>query len=327
MSIFSRIIRYLTFAAALAGFVGIAFVLRSINAQEKREIPPPPIAPADKPYEHTVAATGILEALSENVSLGVPTPGLVMEVMVKVNDPVKEGTPLFRLDDRELQALLMKQRAAIEVAKAQIDVSKANVTKMDDMFKRVHNLSDSRAISADEVNQRQNDLNVAKAQLAASNAQLLASQADVQQTEVMVERMTVRAPREGTIIQVNIRAGEFAGTSPKVPAMVLGDLDRLQVRADVDEQNASRIRIGQQAKAYLKGDTKTAIPLKFIRIEPFVIPKVSLTGASTERVDTRVLQVIYSMDKPQNSSPMYVGQQVDIYINAAEAAAGTQVKP
>jgi RND family efflux transporter MFP subunit len=327
MSFFSRIIRYLTFVAALAGFVGIAFVLRTINAQEKRDIPPPPIEPAGKPYEHTVAATGILEALSENVSLGVPIAGLVTDVSVKVNDSVKEGAALFRLDDRDLQAQLLKQRAAIEVAKAQIDVSKANVTKMEDMFKRVRDMPDNRAVSADEVNQRQNDLNVAKAQLAASNAQLLAAQADVQQTEVMIERLTVRAPREGTIIQVNIRAGEYAGTAPKIPAMVLGDLDKLQVRADVDEQNATRIRIGQEAKAYLKGDTTTAIPLKFIRIEPYVIPKVSLTGASTERVDTRVLQVIYSMDKPQNSSPMYVGQQVDIFINAADSAAKAQPRP
>jgi multidrug resistance efflux pump len=232
-----------------------------------------------------------------------------------VNDPVKAGAPLFKLDDRDLNAQLLKHRAAIEVAKAQIEVSKANVTKMEDMFKRVRDMPDKRAISADEVNQRQNDLNVAKAQLSASNAQLLAAQADVQQTEMLIERLTVRAPREGTILQVNIRAGEFAATAPKVPVMVLGALDRLQVRADVDEQNATRIRPGQPAQAFIKGDTLNAIPLKFERIEPYVIPKVSLTGASTERVDTRVLQVIYSMEKPSISAPLYVGQQVDIFID------------
>src|SRR6187397_2602204 len=140
MTFFSRIVRYLTFVAALAGFVGITFVLRSISAQEKRDIPPPPIAPAGKPYEHTVAATGILEALSENVSLGVPIAGLVTDVMVKVNDSVKEGAALFRLDDRDLQAQLLRHRAAIEVAKAQIDVSKATVVKMEDMFKRVRDM-------------------------------------------------------------------------------------------------------------------------------------------------------------------------------------------
>lgn len=57
--------------------------------------------------------------------------------------------------------------------------------------------------------------------------------------------------------------------------------------------------------------------MKFERIEPYVISKVSLTGASTERVDTRVLQVIYSLRRPANP-PIYVGQQVDVFIEADE---------
>ena len=58
-----------------------------------------------------------------------------------------------------------------------------------------------------------------------------------------------------------------------------------------------------------------------MRIDPFVIPKQSLTGASTERVDTRVLQVIYELEIPQGKK-IYVGQQVDVMIGAAQIAAG-----
>jgi hypothetical protein len=104
--------------------------------------------------------------------------------------------------------------------------------------------------------------------------------------------------------------------------MVLGDLDKLQVRADVDEQNANRVRPGQSAQAFIKGDTKNAIPLQFVRVEPYVIPKVSLTGASTERVDTRVLQVIYSLHRPKDP-PIYVGQQVDVFIDAGSVVNAT----
>jgi hypothetical protein len=67
------------------------------------------------------------------------------------------------------------------------------------------------------------------------------------------------------------------------------------------------------AKAYLKGDSVTAYDLTFERIDPFVIPKQSLTGASNERVDTRVLQVIYRLKVPAGKS-LYVGQQVDVFI-------------
>lgn len=317
MNFFSKLIRYASFAVAIAGFVGVTLLLRQIQAQDQAKILPPPVAPPQKPYASTVAATGILEALSENVSIGVPVSGLVTEVLVKVNDAVQRNAPLFKLDDRDLQGTLLRQRASIEVSKAQVDVAKATLVKQEDLWKRVRDMPDTRAVSVDEVRQRENDVNVAKAQLAASKAELLASEADLKQTEVLVDRLTVRAPRDGTVIQVNIRAGEYASTAPRVPAMVLGDLDKLQVRADVDEQNATRVRPGQEAKAFIKGDTKNAIPLKFERVEPYVIPKVSLTGASTERVDTRVLQVIYSLQKPKDE-PLYVGQQVDVYIDAGK---------
>lgn len=320
MNFISRIIRYLTFLGAIAGFAGIGLVMHRIHGQETQEIAPPPIAPPGKPFMQTVAATGILEASRENVAIGVPVAGLVMEVNVEVNQAVKPGDPLFRLDARDLDATLMRQKVAVEVAKAQVAVAQATVVKVDDMFKRVRDMPDTRAVSIDEVRQRENDLNVAKAQLLASEAQLLAAKADVQQTEQLIRRLTVTAPREGTILQVNIRAGEYASTAPRTPVMVLGDLDELQIRADVDEQNAVRVRADQPAVAYIKGDTKKPITLKFERIEPYVIPKVSLTGSSTERVDTRVLQVIYRLQRPTDGTPLYVGQQVDIYIDASVAA-------
>ena len=57
----------------------------------------------------------------------------------------------------------------------------------------------------------------------------------------------------------------------------------------------------------------TSLPLRFVRIERYVIPKKSLTGDSAERVDTRVLQITYELDRA--SAPLYVGQQVDVFIN------------
>ncbi len=316
--ILRRIHVFITGGIALFGCISMFGVLQTLQSQETKDIAPPHVAPPDKPYEQTVAATGILEALSENVSIGVPVPGLVTEVAVKVNDFVKEGQPLFKLDDRELRAALIKQRAAVDVGAANLEVAKATLVKTQDMLDRMMNVTDARAISQDDLKNRKNDVMVAKAQAQASEALLRSAVADVKQSEVLVERLTVAAPRDGVILQVNIRAGEYASTQPKVPSMVLGDLEKLQVRADVDEQNAVRIMKGQAAKAFVKGDSVTAIPLSFVRIEPYVIPKVSLTGASTERVDTRVLQVIYSLQRPKEK-PLYVGQQVDVYIDASLA--------
>ncbi|MDQ6630732.1 MAG: secretion protein HlyD, partial [Verrucomicrobiota bacterium] len=97
-----------------------------------------------------------------------------------------------------------------------------------------------------------------------------------------------------------------------------------QIRADVDEQNAPLVLPNQPAVAFLKGSTQNSIPLRFVRIEPFVIPKKSLTGDSAERVDTRVLQIIFEMDRPP--TPIYVGQQVDVYIKRPDSTAQTAQK-
>ncbi len=289
-----------TFYIAIIGIAATAVMASRMSATPPEMAPP--IEPSPKPYEVSVAASGIVEALSENVAIGVPEAGLVTKVHVKVWDSVKEGQPLFTLDDRELLAQL-----SVNVANSR--VAQATLTRLQDQLDRLKGVNDPRAVSRDEVRTKENDVAVARAELDAARAQLA-------QTQVGLMRRTVLAPRAGTILQVNVRPGEYASATPKNPALVLGDVDHLQVRADVDEQNASRLQAGQTATAYLKGDTTKPIELTFVRIEPYVVPKTSLTGSSTERVDTRVLQVIYSFERPADR-PVYVGQQVDLFVKTA----------
>jgi RND family efflux transporter MFP subunit len=226
-------------------------------------------------------------------------------VHVRVWDEVQAGQALFTLDDRELQAQLI-------VNKANVLVAQATLQRLLDQLARLQGVRDPRAVSLEEVRTKEHDVAVAQAQLEAARAV-------VAQNQIRLGRMTVLAPRGGTILQANIRPGEYASATPKTAAIILGDVEHLQVRADVDEQNAPRLQPGQSATAYLKGDSSEPIPLRFVRIEPYVVPKVSLTGASTERVDTRVLQVIYSFERPEHRS-VYVGQQVDIFIKAPRKA-------
>jgi hypothetical protein len=71
------------------------------------------------------------------------------------------------------------------------------------------------------------------------------------------------------------------------------------------------------AKAYIKGRRDVEIPLRFVRIEPYVVPKRSLAGESSEHVDTRVLQIIYHFDRPTGAG-IYVGQQMDVFLDAGK---------
>ena len=100
--------------------------------------------------------------------------------------------------------------------------------------------------------------------------------------------------------------------------IVLGDVKRLHVRVDIDENDLPLFDRNAEAVATLKGRSKGRFPLKFVYVEPYVIPKKSLTGDNSERVDTRVLQVVYALpdDRPVD---VYVGQQMDVYLKASDS--------
>ena len=99
--------------------------------------------------------------------------------------------------------------------------------------------------------------------------------------------------------------------------MVLGDISTYHVRVDIDERDIARFRPGAPAKAYPRGDTAHEMTMRFVRVEPYVQPKKSLTGDNTERVDTRVLQVIYLLDL-KDKPRVYIGQQMDVFIEAVK---------
>ncbi len=293
----SLFFRKISFYLGLSGVVALGLLVRSLS--QTPAMPTPAVAPVTKPGGHAIAASGLVEARNENTNIGVPVPGLVVKLAVQVWQNVTAGEVLLQLDDREFSAQGLTQAA-------QTNVARASVKRLEDQLQRLQSAANSGAVTQDEISTRQNDVAVAQAQLASAEA----LQA---QTKLLIERLTIRAPITGTILQVNTRVGEYAGVNPKQAAIVLGQIDRLQVRADVDEQLAPRITEGMSARAWIKGDSAHPLDLEFVRIEPFIVPKVSLTGSSAERVDTRVLQVIFSL-KAESTSKIYVGQQMDLFL-------------
>jgi multidrug resistance efflux pump len=128
------------------------------------------------------------------------------------------------------------------------------------------------------------------------------------------ERAIVRAPFDGTVLERNVLPGEYA-TAGRDALMLFGDLSSLRVRVDVDEESAPLVRANSKAVAVVRGFPEKPIALEFVRVEPWVRPKKSLTGATSERVDTRVLQVIFRLGP--SDVPVYVGQQVDVFMEGA----------
>ncbi len=308
---------------ALAGV--LITVATLMSAGHKEPMPAPLVPPPKSPYETTVAASGIIEAVNENVRIAPPMAGLITKVFVAVGDQLKAGDPLVQLDDRDLRAQLLTREAAILPIQSQIDEQKYRIGDLDVQLKRLQAVHDSRAVSEDDVKRTWYALEMAKRAQARYESNLKQTIAQRDETKLLLDRLMVRAPRAGTVLQVNVRAGEYALTTGATePLILLGETQQLQVRADVDEVNAPLVPPNAPAVAYLKGSTTHIIPLSFTRIEPYVVPKKSLTGDNTERVDTRVLQIIYRFDRP--SFPVYAGQQVDVFIKRDGAPMG-EVKP
>ncbi len=302
---------------AATGFLFASYTVVSSN--QPVPIAPALVEPASAPFTNFIAGAGIIEPKNENIAIGSPLARLVSKVAVKVGDKVSANQPLFYLDDRENRTELKQRQADLAKAKADVLVAKANVADSQSLFDLANSVSDSRAISGEEVLKRRNALAIAKAKLESAAAFVEQAQAAILQTETTLERLVVRSPIDCDVLQVNIRAGEFASAGAlSKPLLILGDLETLHVRVDIDENDAWRFDKKAKAIAYLRGNRQFKVDLQLAYIEPFVIPKKSLTGDSTERVDTRVLQALYQFNP--SDLPSYVGQQMDVFIEAGNAS-------
>ncbi|HEX8388226.1 MAG TPA: HlyD family efflux transporter periplasmic adaptor subunit, partial [Sphingomonas sp.] len=177
-------------------------------------------------------------------------------------------------------------------------------------------------VSRQEVIASRGTVEDAAAQIAVADAQIREAQAQLERAQVTLARHLVRAPQSATVLQVRTRAGQFApagqqGNGNRDPLITMGRTDPLHVRIDVDENEIERVAMGRPAVISPKGAADRRTPVRFVRAEPLVIPKRSLTNASTERVDVRVLQLVYAL--PPQARGYFVGQQVDGFVPARGA--------
>jgi len=310
-------VKYTLPALAAVGFIFAAYTVFTSN----KPIPVAPAVapPASAPFKSFIAGSGIVEAKSRNIAIGTPLSEIVKTIAVKVGDKVKAGTPLFYLDDRATRAELTVKLA--DLAKARAGVNEANASLKDarSLNDLAEAVTDRRAISSEELLRRHNTLLINTAKLDSAKALVQQAEAALTATQTTLARLVVQAPVDGEVLQVNIRPGEFAQAGTlDTPLLVLGNMDQLHVRVDIDENDAWRFDKNSKAVAYLRGNRDFKTDLVPAYVEPYVVPKKSLTGDSTEQVDTRVLQALYSFDR--NQLPVYVGQQMDVFIEARDYA-------
>lgn len=306
------------------------------------------------PFKSYLSAVGVVEASSDNIAIGTSINRIVDQVFVKGGAKVKKGEPLFKLEDQDLQADLKTRQVALEIAQAQLQklealprpedvaiadavLKKAEIEKEEAriQYDAIQGLETSKALSLQEINRRKFNYEQASAQLeqAKSNynkikegtwkpdleiakLETLQAKSHIQQIDAEIERTIVRSPIDGVVLQVNVHEGELpSAVASKGALMIIGDTDELYLKVSINQFEAPYFSQKAPAIAFLRGNARIKFDLQFVRLEPYLVNKQNLTNDITEKVDTKVLQVIYHIQREDHHT-IFVGQQMDVYIEA-----------
>jgi HlyD family secretion protein len=339
----------LVVGGAIVTVMAVKATTEPTPATATQTLPPAPASP----FQRLIAGTGIVEPQSESIQISTDIAGVVIEVPISPGDRVKQGTVLFRLDDRDASARLQTAQARLASArqrltrlaclpraetlpplKAAVEEARSELESARNDATRFRSASDVRAVASLEVERQEFAARTFEARLTKAQAELDAAlagtwepdleladidvrieEARLKEIETELARLTIRAPIDGQILERNVRVGQFAESRNAAESLiVMGNTDVLHVRVDIDETESWRFVEGARAVGMVRGNPTLKANLTFVRAEPSVLPKRSLTGASTERTDTRVLRVLYAITP--GTLPVRVGQLLDVRIEA-----------
>lgn len=350
--------RHYFFWIVLIACLGLFFTFFSI--WQSVEPPPPPTPyqeqsnlPPLSPFQSYISGGGVVEASSDNISIGTPINRIVDKVWVDVGTEVKKGDPLFQLEDQDLEADLISRQVAYDItlakvkklqalprkedvlaAEASLKSAQVELDQAQSQYDMVQGFQQSRALSQQEINRRRFSYEQAKAKWQQAKANLdkikagtwkpdlEIAQLEVDQAKASMERMQaeiqrtiIRSPLDGKVLQIKIHEGEYpASVSAKGPLMIVGNTDEMYVKTSINQFDAPNFKPEARAVAFLRGNARIEFPLEFVRLEPYLINKQNLTNEITDKVDTRVLQVIYRLKKSDHH--IFIGQQMDVFIEA-----------
>lgn len=279
--------------------LGIIMTIGYVIKISQPVVKPKPIAPPlETSFPESVAGTGIIEAYGENINLAPYTDGKVENIYVKVGQRVRKGTPILKIDSVE-------DENELRVLSTEADEIKVNLEDAKLQLSDLQSIPDERAINKQDLKRKKANVNLLKAQLQNAKAKM-------GQLQSRIRRTVLIAPSNGEILKINVKRGEYIYATAPEPAILMGRTDKLQVRVDIDEVNASKVHPNMKGEIVMKGNNSLKIPIKYVKTEPYITPKKDLSGSNDERVDIRVLQLIYEFTPPK--FPVYVGQQVNVFL-------------
>jgi len=285
--------------------------------------------------------TKVLVSEGQRVSAGTP--------LFTIDDSIqKASTEQLKLQAEASLAILEELKAQprqeiLAIAKSQVDLAQANLKTNSDEYdkRRIACEADAKSISKDEVDTAKNTFMQAAAALAVAQKQYDLSKAGAWSYEItnqqkqyeafqqaymaasaLLQKYAAKAPADGIVLTISAMTGSYVSslgaydtyTQGLDPLVVMGTpQDYLAVRCYVDEILVARLPPAGhiQAQMSIRG-TNNKVPLEFVRVQPYVSPKIELSNERQEQVDLRVLPVIFRFSK--KDAPVYPGQLVDVFI-------------
>jgi len=230
-----------SFYLALVGIIAITLIV--VRLRRGDPLSQPLVPPPQSPFAQSVGARGIIESLHENVRISPTVAGRIETVAVNVGDRVKKGDVLFVVDARDAISEIKMMEAQLTVLDARMRETETQLADRRDQFDRSTKLREKAVASEDETKRNDFAWQAAQRQLVRVQADYQLGKAQLENAGVQRDLLTVRAPRDGAILQVNIREGEYATVTPGGdPLILLGDIATYQLRADIDESDATRVR-------------------------------------------------------------------------------------
>ncbi|SFV74655.1 hypothetical protein MNB_SM-3-546 [hydrothermal vent metagenome] len=254
------------------------------------------------PYKSFIAGTGIVESGSKNIVIGSSVGGIVKEVAIQSGDKVHKGQFLFRIDDSKISINLPILKAQIATALSQVESAKHQL----DIIQKMQDVSVS-MVTKEKYTKLLDNYNEAKANLKLAQ----------QKYKALLKQQKlykVYAPIDGIILHSDITVGSYF--APNSQALVLGS-NHYNIKVNINEFDAWKFHKCAQATAFIRGNPEQKVQLSYLYTIPMIKPKTNLTGSPTEQSDTRVLQIVYQINK-QPDFPLYVGEILDVFIQNIE---------
>ncbi len=274
------------------------------------------------------------------------------DALLTLDDSVQRATAQQQQAQAEAAHAMLRElraeprRETLAVSAAQVDNARATLKNARDQLDKQQRSFDidPKSVSADSLDNARNAEKIAATNLQVIERQYELTRAgawiyDIQNAErtyaalqqayessaALLAKYTIRAPADGVVMAVNSSVGSYVSTQGAYdsytqgydPLIVMGlPQDHLQVRAYIDEILVHELPPPEkiQAQMFVRG-TNVHLPLTFVRIQPYVSPKIELSDEREERVDLRVLPIVFRFEKPKDLS-LYPGQLVDVYVGA-----------